>query len=56
MQCGNDRAVREWKLALAVGLDRDVIAQDGSEAVEVAFFVGYRDELPVTVSGWNFGL
>src|SRR5215813_5413579 len=51
---GNDRAVRERKLAFAGGLDRDVVAQDGAQIVEVAFFMGHGDQPPVAVSGGNF--
>ncbi len=53
VQSGNDRAVREWKLPLAVGLDRHIVAQNGSKAVQVAFFVGDGDQPPVSVSGRN---
>ena len=36
------------------GLDRYVVAQDGAQIVEVAFFVGDGDQPPVAVSGGNF--
>ncbi len=37
-----------------VGLDRYVIAQNGPQIVEAAFFVGHGDQPPVAVSGGNF--
>ena len=43
VQSGNDCAVREQGLPFAVGLDRNIVAQNGSKTVEVAFFVGDRD-------------
>src|ERR1700738_3080642 len=51
---GNDCAVRERKLPFPVGLDRHVIAQNGPQIVEFAFFVGHGDQPPVAVSGGNF--
>jgi hypothetical protein len=39
----------------SVRLDRYVVAQNGADTIEFAGFVGYRDQLPVAVSGWNFG-
>jgi hypothetical protein len=38
VQSSNDRAVRVWKLALAVGLDRHIVAQNGAN-------LGIRGEL-----------
>jgi hypothetical protein len=47
-------AVWIWKLPVAVGLDRYIIAQHGSETVKVAFFVGHGDQTPVAVSAGIF--
>src|SRR6185369_9507692 len=55
VQRGDDRAVREWELPGAVGLDRDIVAQNRSKTVKVAFFMGHRDQPPVAVSGGNVG-
>src|SRR6185436_2511481 len=55
VQSCNDCALRERKLPFPVGLDRYIITQNGSETVEVAFFVGHGDQPPVAVSGGNFG-
>src|SRR6266850_5895885 len=55
VQSGNDCAVREQELPFAVSLDRDIVAQNGSKTVKVAFFMGYGDQPPVEVSGGNFG-
>src|SRR6516165_1135878 len=55
MQSGNDRAVRERDLPFAVGLNRQIVAQNGREAVEVAFLVGHGDQPPVAVSRGNAG-
>src|SRR5712691_6688999 len=55
VQSGNDCAVREQELPFAVSLDRDIVAQNGSKTVKVAFFVGHGDQPPVAVSGGNFG-
>ena len=49
VQSGNDRAVRERKLPLAVGLDRHIVALNGANTVQVAFFVGAGDPPPVSV-------
>jgi hypothetical protein len=54
VQSGNDRAVRVWKLSLAVGLDRRIVAQNGTNTVQVACFVGDGDQPPVSVSGGIF--
>src|SRR6266852_488935 len=51
VQSRNDCTVRERNLALAIGLNRYIVAQNGSKTVEVAFFVGHGDQLPVAVSG-----
>src|SRR5215204_1611844 len=51
---GNDGAVRERKCPFPGGLDRYVVAQNGAQIVEVAFFVGDGDQPPVAVSGWDF--
>src|ERR1700677_2930354 len=40
-ETGNDGAVRKWKLAFPVGPDRYVIAQNGTQIVEVACFMGH---------------
>jgi hypothetical protein len=48
---GNDRAVRERKLPFPVGLDRHVIAQNRTQIIEAARFVGYGDQPPVALSG-----
>src|SRR5580693_2076891 len=53
-QPGDDRAVRKRQLPFPVGLDRQIIAEKGSKIVEVAFFVGHGNQLPVAVSGGNF--
>jgi hypothetical protein len=55
VQGGNDCAVRERELSFAISLDRDVVAQNGSKTVKVAFFMGHGDQAPVAVSGGNFG-
>ena len=39
--------------ALSVSFDRYIVAEEGAKIVEVAFFVGHRDQLPVAVSGRN---
>ncbi len=44
------RRVWERMLLFAVGLDRDIVPQNGTQAVEFAFFVGHGDQLPVAVS------
>ena len=50
---GNDCAVRERKLPFPVGLDGYIVAQNGAQIVEVAFFVGHGDQPPVAVTGGN---
>src|SRR4029077_12479038 len=54
VQSGNDCAVRVWKFSFTVGLDRYIVAQNSSETVEVAFFVGHGNQPPVAVSRGNF--
>ncbi len=54
VQSGDDRAVRVWKLRLAVGFNRHIVAQNGANAVQVACLVGDGDQLPVAVSRGNF--
>ena len=54
VQSGNDRAVREWKRAFAVGVDRHIVAQNGTNTVQLAFFVGAGDPPPVSVTGGGF--
>src|SRR4029077_531775 len=51
---GNDSAVRVRKLPFPRGLDRYVVAQNGAQIAEVAFFVGHGDQPPVAISGGNF--
>ena len=41
------------KLPFPVGFDRYIVAEKGAKIVEVAFFVGHGDQLPVAVSGRN---
>src|SRR5687767_13050719 len=48
---GDDRAVRERALAFAKCFDRDVVAQDGADVVEVALLLRDGDQAPVAVSG-----
>ena len=55
MQSGNDRAVRERKLPIPVGLGRYIVAQDGTYTVEVACFMGRGDPSPVAVPVRDFG-
>jgi len=55
MQSGKDRAIGVWKLPIAIGFDGDIVAQDGSQAVEVASFMGRGNPAPVAVSVRNFG-
>src|SRR5262245_60682893 len=54
VQGGNDSAVRVRELPFAVGLDRYIVAQNGTQTVEVAFFVGHGYQLPVAVSVGDF--
>ena len=55
MQSGNDCAIRERELPFAIGFDRDVVSQDGTQTVEVACFMRRGNPLPVAVSVRNFG-
>jgi hypothetical protein len=48
-ELGNDCPVRERKFPFPVGLDRYVVAENGAQIVEVAFFVSHRDQPPVAV-------
>src|SRR5258708_7955068 len=48
---GNDVAI---KLPFPGGLDRYVVAQNGAQIVEVAFFVGHGDQPPLAISGGGF--
>ena len=43
VQGGNDGAVGKWEFAGTVGVDRNIIPQDGGETVQVTLFVGDRD-------------
>jgi hypothetical protein len=54
VQSGYDCAVRERKFLFAVGLDRYIVAQNGTQAVEIALFVGHGDQPSVAVSGGDF--
>jgi len=51
---GDDRAVGVWKRRFPSGLDRDVVAENGADIVETAFFVGHGNQSPVTVFGRDF--
>jgi len=53
-QPGNDRAVLKRKLALPIGVDRDIVAQNCAKIVEVGCFMGHGDQPPVAVAGRNF--
>src|ERR1700722_3814181 len=55
MQSSNDCAIRERELPFAIGFDRYVVAQDGTQTVEVSCFMGRGNPLPVAVSVRNFG-
>src|SRR4029453_19161774 len=55
VQSGNDCALRKRELPVAVSLDRDIVAQNGSKTVKVAIFMGHRDQPPVAVSGGDLG-
>ena len=48
---GDDGAVRVREHPFAQGLDCDVVAQNGAQVVELAFFMGDRDQPPVAISG-----
>jgi hypothetical protein len=47
--------VPSGKLALPVGVDRYIVAQDRTKAVEVACFMGRGNPLPVAVPMRDFG-
>src|SRR2546423_12463643 len=49
MQRSDDGAVREWKRSFPIGLDRDVVAQNGCETVEVTFLVCDGYESPIAI-------
>jgi hypothetical protein len=51
---GNDGAVREQQCPFPIGLDCYIVAQNGAQIIEVAFFVGHGDQPPVAVSEENF--
>src|SRR4051794_36136651 len=53
VQSGDDCAVRERKVTLAVCFDREIVTQNGCKTIEVAFFMSNRDELPVAVPKGN---
>src|ERR1700689_198553 len=55
MHSCNHRAVGERKLSLPVGLDRYIVAQDGTYTVEAACFMGRGDPSPVAVPVRDFG-
>jgi hypothetical protein len=55
MQSSNDCAVRERELPFAIGFDRHVVSQDGTQTVEVACFMGRGNPLPVAVPVRDFG-
>src|ERR1700733_5719043 len=55
MQSSKDRAVRKRKLALAEGLVCYIVAQESTETVELAGFVGRGGPPPVPVPLRNFG-
>src|ERR1700677_1737075 len=55
MQSSNDRAVRERKLLIPVGLDRYIVAQEGTYTVEAACFMGRGDQSPVAVTVRDLG-
>lgn len=42
-KASDDRAVRKRKLNFLVGLDRDVVAENGANIIKVAFFVRHGD-------------
>src|ERR1700749_3881725 len=54
MQSSNDGAVRERKLPIPVGLDGYIVAQDGTDTVEVACLMSRGDPSPVTVPVRDF--
>src|SRR5580658_542568 len=55
MQSGNDRAVRVRKLSFPEGVECYIVAQDSTQTVELACFMGRGDPLPVAVPVRNFG-
>ena len=46
--------VRKRKLPFPVGLDRYVVAEDGAQIIEVAFFMGHGDQPPVAIAVRKF--
>src|SRR5262252_970927 len=44
-------ATKDWGRPFTTGLDRHIVAQDGADVVQLAFFAGHGDQLPVAVSG-----
>jgi hypothetical protein len=55
MQGSNEGAIRERQLPFAVGLERYIVGEDSTKAVEIAFFVGHGNPLPIAVPVRNFG-
>jgi hypothetical protein len=51
---GDDDAVRELLLPLPIRLDRDIVAENGAQIVELAFLVGDGDQPPVAVTREHF--
>jgi hypothetical protein len=49
MQRSNDCSVRVWKLAIPEGVVRYIVAQDSTQAVELARFMSRGDPPPVAV-------
>src|SRR5262249_34190921 len=49
----DDRAFRKRKLSGSIRLDRAVVSKDRADVVEIAGFVGHRDELPVAIAVGN---
>src|SRR5258706_1673975 len=52
---GNDCALWKRKLSFAIGFDPCIIAQNGADIVEAAFFARHGDQSPVPVSRGNRG-
>src|SRR3954469_24158297 len=50
-QSSDDRAVREGARSIFIGLDRDVVSENGAKIVEAACFVSHADHLPVAIAG-----
>ena len=46
-------ALGEGARPCPIGLDRSVVAQDGADVVEFAFFTRHGDQAPVPVSAWE---